>query len=90
MYHNQDWFPTYETMSTCSVMTRSNASCKIVGIGTIRIKMFDGVRTLGNVRHVPHLKRNMISFGILDSKGYKYTCECGVLKIGKSTRIVMK
>ena len=53
--------------------------------------MFDGVvETLSNVRHVPHLKRNMISLSILDSKGYKYTCEGGVLKISKSTRIVMK
>ena len=72
-------------------MMRNNASCKIVGIGTVRIKMFDGViRTLGNVRHVPHLKRNMISLSILDSKGYKYTCEGGVLKISKGTLTVMK
>ena len=27
---------------------------------------------------------------ILDSKGYKYTCEVGVLNISKGTRIVMK
>ena len=53
--------------------------------------MFDGVvRTLGNVRHVPHVKRNMISLGIRDSKGYKYTSEGGVLKIRKGTHIVMK
>ena len=57
----------------------------------IQIKMFDGVvRTLGNMRHIPHLKRNMISLSILDSKGYKYTCEWGVLKIGKGIRTVMK
>ena len=48
------------------------------------------VRTLGNVRHVPHLKRNTNSFSILDSKGYKYTCEGGVLNIRKGTCIVMK
>ena len=53
--------------------------------------MFDGVvRTFGNVRHVPHLKRNKISLSILDSKLYKYTCEGGALKIRKGTRIVMK
>ena len=53
--------------------------------------MFDGVvRTLGNVRYVPHLKRNMISLSILDSKGYKYICKGEVSKIGKGTRIIMK
>ena len=53
--------------------------------------MFNGVfRTLGNVRHVPQLKRNIIFFSILDSKGYNYTCEGEVLKISKGTCIVMK
>ena len=78
-------------MSTSVVMMGNNASSKIARIGTVQIKMFDRVvRTLGNVRHVPHLKRNMISFSILDSKGYKYICEGGVLKISKGTRIVLK
>ncbi|KAG8497429.1 hypothetical protein CXB51_008736 [Gossypium anomalum] len=32
------------------------------GVGTIKVKMFDGVvRTLSDVRHVPELKRNLIS-----------------------------
>ena len=41
------------------------------------------------MRYVPHLKRNVISLSIIDSKGYKYTCEGGVLKIREGTRIVM-
>ena len=69
MCPNRDLFSTYETMSTCVVVMGNNASCKITGIGIVRIKMFDGVvRTLGNMRHVPHLKRNMISLSFLDSK----------------------
>ena len=53
--------------------------------------MFDGVvRTLGNARHVPNLKRNLISLSSLDAKGYKYTSEGGVLKICKGTLVVMK
>lgn len=48
----------------------------LVGIGTIRIKMFDGVvRALADVRHVPNLKRNLISLSTLDTKGYKYSGE---------------
>ncbi|KAG8503399.1 hypothetical protein CXB51_001318 [Gossypium anomalum] len=54
----------------------NNASCKIAGVGTIKVKMFDGVvRTLSDVRHVPELKRNLISLSTLDSKGYRYTAE---------------
>ncbi len=42
----------------------------MVGIGTICIQMFDGViHTLTDVRHIPDLKRNLISLGALDSLG---------------------
>ncbi|KAG8472763.1 hypothetical protein CXB51_034680 [Gossypium anomalum] len=36
------------------------------------------------------LKRNLISLSTLDSKGYKYTAESGVLKISKGSLVVMK
>ncbi|KAG8498939.1 hypothetical protein CXB51_005359 [Gossypium anomalum] len=53
--------------------------------------MFDGVvRTLSDVRYVPELKRNLISLSTLDSKGYRYTAESGVLKISKGSLVVMK
>ena len=53
--------------------------------------MFDGVVcTLSDVRHVPDLKRNLISLSTLDAKGYKYTSEGGVLKISKGTLVVIK
>ena len=37
----------------------NDATCTIIGIGAIKIKIFDGVvRTLGVVRHIPNeLKR---------------------------------
>ncbi|KAG8494159.1 hypothetical protein CXB51_011863 [Gossypium anomalum] len=78
MSPNRDWFTTYETVSECIVLMGNNASCKIASVGTIKVKMFDGVvRTLSNGRHVPELKRNLISLSTLDSKGYRYTAESG-------------
>ena len=66
------------------VLMGNNASCKVVGIGTVCIMMFDGVvRTLCDIRHVPDLKKNLISLSTLDAKWYKYTSEGGVLKISK-------
>ncbi|KAG8492461.1 hypothetical protein CXB51_009586 [Gossypium anomalum] len=91
MSPKQDWFTTYETVSEGVVLIGNNASCKIAGVGTIKVKMFDGVvRTLSDVRHVPELKRNLISLSTLDSKGYRYTAESGVLKISKGSLVVMK
>ena len=48
------------------------------------------VRTLGDVRHIPNLKRNLISLSTLDAKGYKYTREGGILKVSKGALVVMK
>ncbi|KAG8482734.1 hypothetical protein CXB51_024185 [Gossypium anomalum] len=91
MSPNRDWFTTYEIVSEGVVLMGNNASCKIAGVGTIKVKMFDGVvRTLSDVRHVPELKRNLILLSTLDSKGYRYIAENGVLKISKGPLVVMK
>ncbi|KAG8478679.1 hypothetical protein CXB51_028516 [Gossypium anomalum] len=91
MSPNRDWFTTYETVSEGVVLMRNNASCKIVGVGTIKVKMFDGVvRTLSGIRHVPELKRNLILLSTLDSKGYRYTAKSRVLNISKGSLVVMK
>ena len=48
-----------------------NASCKVLGIGIVRIKMFDEVvHTLGGIKHVPNLKMNLMSLSTLDAKGH--------------------
>lgn len=40
----------------------NNAESKCIGMGTMKIKMFDRiVRTLMNLMHVPNLKRDFIS-----------------------------
>jgi hypothetical protein len=50
----------------------NDISCKVVGIGSIQIKMFDGsVKILTDVRHVPELRKSLISLGVLDIGGYK-------------------
>lgn len=70
---------------------RNNAPCKIAGIGTIRVKIFNRtVRIFDDMRHVSDLKRNYISLRIRYSEGHKYTNESRVLKVSKCARIVMK
>ncbi|KAG8497256.1 hypothetical protein CXB51_008476 [Gossypium anomalum] len=91
MSPNQDWFTTYEIVSEGVVLIRNNASCKIASVGTINVRMLDGVvRTLSDIRHVPELKRNLISLSTLDSKGDRYTAKSGILKISKGSLVVMK
>jgi hypothetical protein len=58
----------------------NNIACKIVGICTIRIRMHDGIV----------LKKNLISLGTLDSLGYKYFGEGGVIWVSKDSLVIMK
>ena len=88
---HKDWFASYQIVNDGIVLLGYNHSCKIVGVGNVTIKMFDGViRTLTNVRHVPELKKNLISLGVLDSCGHKFTGFDGTLKVSKGALVVMK
>ena len=63
--------------------------CENVGVESIRIKMFDGiVRELTDVRYVPDIKSNLISLGVLDSCGYKYTRQGGALTMSKGNLVI--
>ncbi|KAK2972776.1 hypothetical protein RJ640_027871 [Escallonia rubra] len=53
--------------------------------------MHDGiVRTLTDVRHVPELRKILISLGTLDSNGCSYRAAGGVMRIMKGALVVMK
>ena len=91
MCHNRDWFATYQSIDGGKVLLGNNAVCKVIRIGSIRIKMYDGiVRTLSDVRHIPELKKNLVSLGMLDSNGCTYKAGGGVMRISKGALIVMK
>ena len=59
----REWFTTYKPYDGGSVLMENDNVCKTVGIGNIRMRMCDGqARTLTNVRHVPDLKKNLLSW----------------------------
>jgi hypothetical protein len=69
----------------------NDISCKVVGSGSIQIKMFDGtIKILADVRHVLELRKNLISLGVLDTRGYKSIVQGGVMKVYKGILVVMK
>ncbi len=50
MSPKKDWFTTYESVNGGSILMGNDVVYKIVGMGTIRIRMHNGiVRTLKNV-----------------------------------------
>ncbi|GKV37057.1 hypothetical protein SLEP1_g45126 [Rubroshorea leprosula] len=76
--------------ATGTVVLGDDTTLPIVGIGNIQIKMYDGMVRTFKVRHVPGLKKNLISMSKLDSKGCRYSCEGGVLKVSKGALVILK
>jgi len=57
-----DWFYTYEPILEGFVFMGNDYALEIVGVGTIKTKMFDGfVRTLQGVRCMKGLKKYLLS-----------------------------
>ena len=91
MYLNRMWFDTFKSCNAGIVLMGNDARCKAIGLGTIKVRMFDGiVKILTNVRYVPDLKKNLISLGTLDSLGYGYSAKNGVMKITKCAMVITK
>jgi GAG-pre-integrase domain len=87
---NREWFATYELYDG-GVLLENDHLCKIAGVGTVRIKMHDGIiRTLTDVRHIPDLTQNLIFLSSLEDVGCKFQSNGGVLKVSKGVHTLMK
>ena len=91
MTSNGGWFEDYKEINGGQVLLGNNSPCKVIGIGSVRIKTNDGFeRVLPDVRHVLELKRNLISLGMLDQHGFSWKGEKGFLKVSKGSLVMMK
>ncbi|KAL0321707.1 UNVERIFIED_CONTAM: Retrovirus-related Pol polyprotein from transposon TNT 1-94 [Sesamum calycinum] len=95
-YHitpNREWFSSYRSGNSGSIYLGDDRCCNIVGVGDVRIKMYDGtVRTLSDVRHIPDLKKNLISLGTLHKNDFipKADEDRETIRIVKGALTVMK
>src|SRR3954467_13865077 len=71
---NREWFSSYKSGEFGSAYVGDDTGYRVAEVGDIKIKMFDGVeRMLRGVRHVPGLRRNLISLGVLHDDRDKKT-----------------
>ncbi|XP_073222071.1 uncharacterized mitochondrial protein AtMg00300-like [Cicer arietinum] len=69
----------------------NKSACKVVGIGSIKLKLEDGtMKILSKIIHVPELERKLISLGMLEEVGCSYKAEKDTLKVIKGSLIIMK
>ena len=58
MTSKKDWFDTYKPYNGGMIQMGKDATCPVIGIGTVKIKIFDRVvRVLSIVKHVQILGR---------------------------------
>ena len=87
----KEWFHDYTSVSGGNVVMGNDQKCKVIGIGSITLKSYDGtLKTLNKVRHIPDLKRNLIFLGTLDEEGYECKVINGVMKIYKGSLLSLK
>ena len=89
MFPNKGWFLDLEECNG-SVLLGNNNTCAIRGIGSIKLRMYDGlVRILSNVRFIPEVERNLISLGTVERKGFLFISEKGEMKVCKGDQVKM-
>ena len=90
---NRSWFSTYTKTEEGSVTLGDDHPCKVEGIGNVQVRMFNRiVRTLTNVKHVPELKKNLMSLGYLEHSEFNFSSRdrSGVLNISNGAVVVMR
>jgi len=86
----KEWFASFKAKKGGIARLGDGTACKITGVGTVKIRMYDGtVRTLGGVRYAPRLRRNLISLGTLDSGGCSFSAQGGALEVVRGPMLVM-
>ncbi|GFZ08300.1 hypothetical protein Acr_20g0001080 [Actinidia rufa] len=79
----------FSTYAACEgrIWMANNTASRVVGRGTVRFRMADGRSvTLTEVRHVPNLRKNLISIGMLDAKGCRFDASGGILRVSKGNK----
>ncbi|GFZ14604.1 hypothetical protein Acr_24g0007940 [Actinidia rufa] len=65
----------------------NNTASKVIDKGSVWFRMANGrSMTLTKVRHVPNLRKNLISIGMLDSKGCSFDTSGGTLRVSKGNK----
>ncbi|KAK8926344.1 hypothetical protein KSP39_PZI018272 [Platanthera zijinensis] len=91
MCPNIEWFSSIRHCGGGRVRMGNQSECEISGVGSIRIRMFDGVvRTLTDVRYVPELRKSLLSLGTLEAAGYSYTSSSGYLEVRRGAQTVLR
>lgn len=81
----------YQYIDEGNVSMPNGIACKIVAIDSVKIQTHDGMfYTLNEVIHVPLMTKSLISFSVLDSKGYSFQVKGRAIYVYKVFEVVLR
>lgn len=87
----KSWFALFKDLDYGLVLLGNDNPCKIKGIGTIKLRMYDGLNMIiQQARYIPELKRNLISLGTLESNKYFLKLDNGNMRMLKGSLLTMQ
>jgi len=87
----RDLFTSYRSGDFGTVKMGDDGLATVAGIGDVCLQTCNGTRLmLYNVRHIPSLRLNLISPGVLDSEGYCSTFKDGQWKLTKGSMVIAR
>ena len=79
MTSDRDAFVTYEPIADAGGIKDANGGWgPIAGIGTVLLQIGDAILPLKQVRYVPTLKSNLVSYAYLENQGFDLSLSSGV------------
>ncbi|KAE8694358.1 hypothetical protein F3Y22_tig00110783pilonHSYRG00068 [Hibiscus syriacus] len=86
-----EWFHQYEPILGGSMYSCNDHALEIIGLGTIKLKMYDGtIKVVRDVRHVEGLKKNLLSYELLDNNASKIETRKEIMKVFRGALVVLK
>ena len=87
----REYFSSYTSGDFGHVMMANDGSSKIIGMGSVTLETSTGCKlVLRDVRHVPNIRLNLISTGVLDEEGFTSQSGGGKWKLVKGNLVVAR
>ena len=91
LLHTREIIQNYVAGDFGKVYLADGSALDVVGMGDVRIVLPNGsVWLLEKVRHIPDLRRNLISVGQLDDEGHAMLFVGGTWKVTKGVRVLAR
>ena len=87
---SRELFTSYAPGNHGKVYLGDDQPCDVVGKGEVQIKLNGSVWKLKDVRHIPDLRKNLISVGQLANEGYVTTFNCDTWKVSKGAMTIAR